>query len=242
MLMTELLHMHDNYIKEFDAKIIDIGENFVVLDRTAFYPEGGGQAGDAGWLSDGTTEITVTKTIKSEGQVRHLVDVTPPFTVGQTIHGRLDWDSRYRCMRFHTAQHVLSRFLLQTYGLETVGNNITPTKSRADYHPLEIFDDEMKHTVEDGVNEIFARGLDVRIEFMPRNEAISFLKEKGYQVRYLEMVPKSVKTFRVVIIDDYDASSCAGTHVANTREIGKIHIGKTKNVGAGKRRIYFTLE
>ena len=76
---------------------------------------------------------------------------------------------------------------------------------------------------------------------MPRNEAISFLEERGYQTRYLEMVPKSVKEFRVLIIGEYDVASCAGTHVANTREIGGIQINKSKNVGAGKRRIYFRL-
>jgi alanyl-tRNA synthetase len=76
---------------------------------------------------------------------------------------------------------------------------------------------------------------------MPRHDAISFLEERGYQTRYLEMVPKSVKEFRVLVIGQYDAASCAGTHVANTKEIGGIHIGKSKNVGAGKRRIYFQL-
>ena len=76
---------------------------------------------------------------------------------------------------------------------------------------------------------------------MPRKQAIEFLNQRGYQTRYLEMVPKSVTDFRVLIIGDYDAASCAGTHVKNTGEIGEIRIGKSKNVGAGKRRIYFKL-
>ena len=76
---------------------------------------------------------------------------------------------------------------------------------------------------------------------MPRADAIKFLEEKEYQTRYLEMVPKTVEEFRILLIGDYDAASCAGTHVANTSEIGSILIGKSKNVGAGVRRIYFKI-
>ena len=240
--MTELLHMKDNYLREFDAEVVETGENYVVLDRTAFYPEGGGQSGDRGVLSDGTHEVRVIDTKKSEGVVRHILESPGPFEKGARVHGVLDWDWRYECMRFHTAQHVLSRYLQLNHGLETYGNMIKPGKSRADYHPIDHFTDELKREVEEGVNAILAQNLDVRIEFMPRDEAIAFLRERGYQVRYLEMVPKSVKEFRVVMVGDYDAAACAGTHVANTREIGRIRIGKTKNVGAQKQRLYFSLE
>ncbi|MCF2136293.1 MAG: alanyl-tRNA editing protein [Candidatus Thorarchaeota archaeon] len=241
-MVTELLHMHDNYLQEFDAKIIELGDGYVILDRTAFYPEGGGQSGDRGVLSDGTSEVHVIDTKKREGKIFHLLDANPPFEVGATVHGKLDWDFRYECMRFHTAQHVLSRYLQINHGLETYGNMIKPGRSRADYHPIDHFTEELKREVEAGVNEIFAKNLDVTIQFMPRDEAIAFLREKGYQVRYLEMVPATVSEFRVVMVDDYDAAACAGTHVANTREIGKIRLGKTKNVGSKKQRLYFSLE
>ncbi len=240
--MTELLHMSDNYLREFDATIIEVGEGYVVTDKTAFYPEGGGQSGDRGTLSDGTNTVRVVDTKKREGKAVHLLDQAPPFEVGSSIHGVIDWDFRYECMRFHTAQHVLSRYLQLNHGLETYGNMIKPGRSRADYHPIDHFTDELKREVEAGVNEVLAKNLEVKIEFMPRDEAIAFLKEMGYQVRYLEMVPKTVKEFRVVMVDDYDAAACAGTHVANTREIGRIKIGKTKNVGAQKQRLYFSLE
>ena len=94
---------------------------------------------------------------------------------------------------------------------------------------LESFDEDMKRKVEAGVNEILDKNLDVEIRFMPRADAISFLKERDYQTRYLEMVPESVQDFRVLIIGDYDVASCAGTHVENTGEIGHIQIGKSKN-------------
>lgn len=238
--MTELLHMKDNYVQEFDATVISSGENYVILDRTAFYPEGGGQSSDIGILTDGTLTSHVSEVRKIEGEVRHILKDTT-FDVGSKIHGTIDWSHRYECMRFHTAQHVLSRYLQLNYNVETVGNNISPGESRADYSPLEAFDEDMKRNVEAGVNEILHQNIPVEIKFMPRKQAIEFLNQRGYQTRYLEMVPKSVTDFRVLIIGDYDAASCAGTHVKNTGEIGEIRIGKSKNVGAGKRRIYFKL-
>ena len=239
--MTELLHMRDNYIHEFDATVEEIHGDYVVLDRTAFYPEGGGQSGDRGILEFENRSVIVKNTKKEKGIVKHLVNEQLPFGVGDSVHGSLDWEYRYECMRFHTAQHVLSRFLQLKYDLETVGNMITPGESRADYSPIEHIDEAMKLEIENGVNELLLQNMEVTITFMPREEAISFLSKKGYQTRYLEMVPSSVKIFRVLLIDDYDAASCAGTHVANTSEIGEIQIAKTKNVGSGKRRLYFKL-
>ncbi len=238
--MTELLHMSDNYLREFDATVIESGDGYVVLDKTAFYPEGGGQSSDWGELSNGARTLSVKEVRKIEGGIRHLVD-GQSFEIGDSVHGIIDWARRYECMRFHTCQHVLSRYLQINYSAITKGNNIKPGESRADYTPLESFGEEMKREVEAGVNAILRQNLPVEIRHMPRAEAISFLEEKGYQTRYLEMVPKSVEEFRVLLIGDYDAASCAGTHVANTSEIGGIVIGKSKNVGAGVRRIYFKL-
>ncbi len=238
--MTELLHMSDNYAREFDATVIGSGAGYVVLDKTAFYPEGGGQTSDHGELSDNERTLTVKEVRKIEGEIRHLVD-GQSFEIGASVQGVIDWARRYECMRFHTCQHVLSRYLQLNYGVETKGNNIKPGESRADYTPLESFDEEMKREVEAGVNAIMSQNLPVEIQNMPRAEAISFLEAKEYQTRYLEMVPKSVTEFRVLLIGDYDAASCAGTHVANTSEVGGIMIGKSKNVGAGVRRIYFKL-
>ena len=238
--MTELLHMSDNYLREFDAVVESAGEDYVVLNRTVFYPEGGGQSTDYGTLSDGSRTVNVLEVRKVEGEIRHKLDA-PPFDVGVDLHGMIDWGRRHENMRFHTCQHVLSRYLQLHYNVETKGNNITPGRSRADYTPLESFDEDMKRKVEEGVNEILDKNLEVEIRFMPRDKAIIFLKERDYQTRYLEMVPESVQEFRVLLIGDYDAASCAGTHVKNTSEIGHIQIGKSKNVGAGVRRIYFKL-
>ncbi|MFW9844057.1 MAG: alanine--tRNA ligase-related protein, partial [Candidatus Thorarchaeota archaeon] len=136
--MTVLLHMTDNYLKEFDATVINSEDGYVVLDRTAFYPEGGGQSSDRGELSNGDRIITVKEVRKIDGEIRHLID-GQPFEVDAIIHGAIDWTRRYECMRFHTCQHVLSRYLQLNYGVETKGNNIKPGESRADYTPLESF-------------------------------------------------------------------------------------------------------
>lgn len=239
--LTEMLYMKDNYLKEFDAKVMGLTKDSIILDRTAFYYEGGGQIGDSGLLRKDDFEIRVVDTQKRESVVHHIVKDAHPFKIGDSVVGELNWAQRYECMRFHTAQHILSRYLQVNHGLETVGNQISCGHSRADYYPIEQFDEEMKVSVAEGVNEILARNLPVMIDFLPRNQAIEFLREKGYQYRYLEMVPDDVVEFRVVTIGDYDAASCAGTHVANTSEIGSIEIGKTKNVGTGKRRVYFSL-
>ncbi len=233
--------MRDNYIREFDATVIDLTDDSIVLDRTAFYPEGGGQVGDRGTLSLGSVLVPVVDTKKRDGRVHHIIRENIPFSIDQLVHGSIDWQRRYELMRFHTAQHILSRYLQMNYNLETVGNQISCGSSRADYSPIEQFDAEMMQSVEEGVNEVISSGLEVQVTFMPRERAISYLQEKGYQYRYMEMVPKSVKEFRIITIDDYDAASCAGTHVANTREIRGISLEKSKNVGAGKRRLYFSL-
>jgi misacylated tRNA(Ala) deacylase len=232
--------MRDNYIREFDATVVDLTNDSIVLDKTAFYPEGGGQLGDKGTLSFESVHVPVVDTKKRDGRVYHITSEKIPFSIGNVVRGSIDWQQRYELMRFHTAQHILSRYLQMNYGLETVGNQISHGSSRADYSPIEQFDDEMKQAVTLGVNEIISSGLEVQIAFMPRERAINYLREKGYQYRYVEMVPKSVREFRIITIGDYDAASCAGTHVANTKEIGAISIGKTKNVGAGKRRLYFS--
>lgn len=233
--------MRDNYLREFDAKIVSISDKGVVLDRSAFYPESGGQSGDKGKLVVDSKEYLIKTTKKTGGRIEHRLSSLEGLEAGMTVHGILDWDWRYECMRFHTCQHVLSRYLQLNYELVTVGNMIKPGESRADYTPLDAFPEKMKKEVETGVNELLSQNMDVETKFMPREQAISYLRERGYQTRYLEMVPDHVKEFRVLLIGDYDAASCAGTHVHNTSEIGLIRIKKSKNVGAQKQRIYFSL-
>jgi Ser-tRNA(Ala) deacylase AlaX len=239
--MTELLYMRDNYVKEFEAVVEKVTEDSIITDRSAFYPEGGGQVGDRGFFKNANSTMEVVNTKRRNRQVHHISKDEIPFDSGDRVLGILDWDRRYELMRFHTAQHLISRYLQMNYDLETVGNQIKPGQSRADYSPINDFTNEMIADLEEGIADLVSKGIDVQIQFMPREKAVEFLHERGYQTRYLDMVPDSVKEFRILLIGDYDASSCAGTHVRNTREIGGITIDKTKNVGSGKQRIYFSL-
>ncbi|NHJ47884.1 MAG: alanyl-tRNA editing protein [Asgard group archaeon] len=245
MAKTEMLYMQDNYVKAFDAEIIAKGDDYLVLNRTAFYPEGGGQESDVGTISfkGNTFTISKVKTDRETREVKHIIaDSLNLPEIGDEVHCKLDWDIRLIHMRYHTALHVLSTYMKEHFNAEVVGNNISIRNGRADFAPLDALTPEQMKTIEDGVNEIIAQNLPVKISFMPRDEAKTFLKEKGYQVDYIEMVPKSVKTFRVISVGDYDHASCAGTHVANTSEIGKIKVVKRRSIGKGKERITLAFE
>jgi len=241
-MQTKMLYMEDNYLKTFSAKVIAIGEDYVVLDQTAFYPLGGGQESDSGTLTFNGKVLTIKNVRRDQGQVKHFIVETETLPkVGDAVECSLDWEKRFTHMRYHSAIHVLSRYMQLEYKADVLGNNISTRNGRADFS-LEnsLKEDELKH-IEDGVNEIIKKDLPITIKFMPREEAISFLEERGYQTDYINMVPPSVKTFRVISVGDYDFASCAGTHVANTSEIGSIKITKRRSVGQGRERITLAL-
>ena len=239
--MTERLYLKDCYLKEFNAKIIDITSNGVILDQTSFYPESGGQLGDTGYLLSGKNSFKVTYTRQKQGKILHELNSTEGLELGMSIQGKLDWKQRNGQMRVHTAQHIISRYFQLNHKAETVSTHLKNTESRVDLHPIGKLSPENLSTISDEINEIFGRKMHVIISFLPREEAIEFLKEKEYQTKYLDMVPSSVKEFRIVSINDYDWAACAGTHVKNTAEIGKVSLNKTKNKGKLRERITYSL-
>ena len=239
--MTERLYLKDCYLKEFTAKIIDLTSNGVILDQTSFYPLSGGQLGDNGILKTATNSYEVLNTIQKQGNIIHELNSLEKLEIGQSIQGKLDWKQRYGQMRVHTAQHIISRYFQLNHNAETVSTHLKNTESRVDLHPIGKLSPENLSTISDEINEIFGRKMHVIISFLPREEAIEFLKEKEYQTKYLDMVPSSVKEFRIVSINDYDWAACAGTHVKNTAEIGKVSLNKTKNKGKLRERIKYSL-
>jgi Ser-tRNA(Ala) deacylase AlaX len=210
------------------------------MDRTAFYPEGGGQLGDRGTLEYQNKAIKVTNTRLYKGKIVHEVP-EENFPLGVEVKGILDWDFRYKLMRAHSAQHVISRWFQLNYEAETVSTQLKYDKSRLDFQPLEKISSEQLETITFNINEILSQNLQITITSRPRKEAIEFLKQKNYQIKYLEMVPKSVRNFRIVTIGDYDFAACAGTHVKNTSEIGSISFLSTKNKGKLRERIFYTV-
>ena len=236
--MTEMLYMKDidsNYIREFDAKVVERGFDYVVLDRTAFYPLGGGQPSDTGFLAWAGGKAEVREVTKKEGVKHHLVQ--NPDTVPEHVHGVLNWDKRYAHMRMHTAQHIVSGVVYDLWKARTVGNQLYHDRSRIDFAPVK-FTDEMVAQLEQKTNEILTSGAKVEIVTAIRSE---LEKNVDAQRANLDLLPKSVQELRVVRVPDFDVCPCAGTHVRSLAEIGKIKVVKRENKGKDRERITYEL-
>jgi len=236
--MTELMYMKDvesNYIKEFDAKVVERGFDYVVLDRSAFYPLGGGQPSDTGSLTWAGGKADVKEVTKKEGVRHHLVQ--NPELVPDQVHGVLNWERRYAHMKMHTAQHIVSGVVYDLWKARTVGNQLYHDRSRIDFAPVK-FTDEMVSELEKKTNEILATGAKVDICTESRAE---IEKNVDAQRANLDLLPKSVSELRVVKVEQYDLCPCAGTHVRSLSEIGKIKIVKKENKGKDRERITYEL-
>ena len=236
--MTELLYMKDtesNYIREFDAKVIERGFDYVVLDRTAFYPLGGGQPSDIGYLEWPGGRAEVKEVTKKEGIRHHLVQ--NPDIVPDHVHGVLNWGRRYAHMKMHTAQHIVSGVVYDLWKARTVGNQLYHDRSRIDFAPIKLTD-EMVAELESKVNEVLSTGSKVEILNMARTE---LEKNIDAQRANLDLLPKSVQDLRVVVVQDFDTCPCAGTHVRSLAEIGKIKITKRENKGKDRDRITYEI-
>ncbi len=234
--MNKMLYMEDCYLKEFDATVTSVEGSRVELDQTAFYPESGGQPADFGWLSANGAEYKVVNTIKDKGRVLHELD-KPGLNPGDKVHGKIDWDRRYIFMRYHTACHVLSTIIHNTAGAEITGNQIGLDQTRVDFS-LKEFDREHFNNYVIAANRLLDDARKVTLRMLPREEAFQI----PALVKLRMMLPESIKIIRIVDIDGFDQQACAGTHVANTKEIGHIKVIDMKNKGADNRRAYFVLE
>lgn len=241
--MTKVLYMGEwrgdesvenpNYVREFDANITKKGETFVVLDKTAFYALGGGQPSDIGMLKWEGGESKVAEVLKKK-ELRHFVDTVPQT---DQVHGVLDWDLRNAHMKMHTAQHVLSSVVFKMFKARTAGNQVHADHSRVDFQPIKFSEEDMAR-VEEGCNEIVKEAVPVHIY----EEERQILEEKMAEQRYiLNMIPKSIPRLRVVDILGIDICPCAGTHVKNTSELGKVHILERRSKGKDIDRIVYEL-
>lgn len=227
--MTELLFLSDSYLKEFSAKIIKSGSDFVVLDRTCFFYESSGQECDVGFLDD----VKVLSVKNAGGEIRHFLE-SNTFKIGDAVKGIIDWKGRYALMRMHSAAHVLARTLYTLYNAIVVGGQLHVDISHDDYKPLTGVD---KETIVREFNSIVSHNLPIITRNVPRAEAERIYKAGGLNF----LVPASVSIVRLVEIKDFDVNACAGTHVKNTGEIGALEIVKVDNKGSGVKRIYFRL-
>jgi misacylated tRNA(Ala) deacylase len=233
---TEMLFMKDCYLREFEAKVLQKGEDggrhFVVLDKTAFYPVGGGQPSDKGTLNG----IPVIAVQKDSGVVKHYVE--KPVETAHVV-GAIDWERRHAFMRMHTAQHVLSAIVLDLWGSSTAGNQIELDYSRIDFHPLTPPAD-LIDVLTGRFNDIVDKALPVKIYFTTRDDVMKSIDERRRHL--FARLPETVKEIRIVDVDGTDKVPCGGTHVANTQEIGHIKITKLENKGKDTWRVRFELE
>lgn len=232
--MTELLYLEDSYLKEFQAKVIEVfvEENAIGLDRTAFYPTGGGQPCDFGEIEFEGKTSKVIKVNKIEGKILHFLDGELP-EVGSKLVGKIDWERRYKMMRTHTSMHALSAVVWRDYQAQVTGGNIEPLSGRLDFE-FEKLTADMTSEIEEKVNFEIKKGLEVTSEILPRAEAEKIpdlIRTK------INLLPPNLTKIRVVKIAGLDLQADGGTHVRNTSVIGTIKIVDYKSKGRINKRI-----
>jgi len=232
--MTDELFRKDSYIRECDAKVVALGAQAVAVDRTVFYPLGGGQPGDTGsmnWAA-GNAKIVDTR-YGDSGEILHVLeDGSPLPAVGESVHLELDWERRYRHMRMHTAMHLLGAVL--KYGV--TGGNISVDKSRLDF--------DMEDTVD---KEAVGAALQVLVEedhpISCRWISDAELDANPELVRTMSVQPPRGKgEVRLLEIEGVDLQPCGGTHLKSTAEVGKVRIGKVEKKGRRNRRVNIHLD
>lgn len=237
--MTEQLYQLDSYLKAFDARVIAVEGNAVALDRTAFYPSGGGQPCDIGVLtSDGTTwEVTQTRKSKTGAHVWHEVSGALP-AAGASMHGAINWDRRYQLMRTHTAMHILCGVIFRDYGAQVTGGNMEPLQGRLDFE-FETMRSELIKEIEAKINLEVVAARPVRVQILPREQAFEIpdlIRTK------INLLPEGISEVRTVEIVGLDLQADGGTHVANTSEVGRLRIMDYKSKGKLNKRIVVAVE
>ncbi len=232
--MTELLAHTDAYLKEFEATVVAVEpeQNAVALDKTVFFPGGGGQPPDRGWL-DGKLII---KLKRPEGHIWHWLEERPPAR-GDIVQGRRDWERRYKRMRTHTAFHILCGVVWRDYGAQVTGGNMGLLKGRMDFE-FETLRQELVQEIEGKLNQEVAAARPVQVRTLPREEAFKIpdlIRTK------INLLPKGITQVRIVEIEGLDLQADGGTHVANTREVGTIKVAGYESKGKINKRIRLEL-
>lgn len=239
--MTALLYTTDSYLREFSAIVaaVDPEQRALALDRTAFYPGGGGQPADSGVLLVAGRSLPVVN-VKRGGE--HIWHILAPgaalLSVGESVVGRLDWERRYALMRTHTALHILCGVVWRDYGAQVTGGNMDPLQGRMDFE-FATLRGELVGEIEAKCNAEVAAARAVRVKILPRAEAFQIpdlIRTK------INLLPEGISEVRTVEIVGLDLQADGGTHVANTSEVGRIRVIDYKSKGAINKRIYIALE
>ena len=217
--MTEQLYQTDSYLTEFEAQVIRVvpEDRLVALNRTAFYPGGGGQPSDTGRLAD----VKVVGCRAAGGEILHLLDGPAP-ELGARLHAAIDWDRRHKLMRTHTAMHVLCGVVFRDYGALVTGGDMELLRGRMDFEFARL-ESKLVSEIEAAVNREIVATRDVRVQILPREEAFQIpdlIRTK------INLLPEAITEVRTVEIVGLDLQADGGTHVRNTLEVGRIRIAR----------------
>ena len=239
--MTDLLYYQDAYLRDFAATVTAVepsaGTVRIALDRTAFYPGGGGQPNDLGWLTLDGVRLAVAEVKKEGGILWHTLAGEVPVKVGDAAQGTLDWERRYQLMRTHTAMHILCGVVWRDYAASVTGGNMEPGQSRMDFE-FAALSKELCAQIEAKCNVEIAAARPIRTQSLPREAAFQIpdlIRTK------INLLPAGINQIRTVELVGLDLQADGGTHVANTQEVGGMKIIDYKSKGAINKRIYIEL-
>ena len=226
--MTELLYLRDAYLRQFDATVTAVDGASVALDRTAFYPTGGGQPHDTGMIG----AAAVVDVRKDGDEVWHRLDGPVP-APGDSVRGVVAWDRRHELMRTHTAMHVLCGVIWNEYRVPVTGGNMEPLSARMDFE-FDPLPEGFGPRIEQLVNAELRADRPIEVSFVARSAAVL---DRDLIRTKVNLVPEHVAEVRVVDIVGLDKQADGGTHVRSTSEVGLIRVVKTESKGKGNKRI-----
>jgi len=230
--MTEQIYNSDAYIKELDSKVIDVKNDYIVLDKTIFFPGGGGQPNDLGIILSKNDEISVEKVSWQDGNIAHFIKENN-FKIGDSIKCKIDWERRFKLMRTHTALHILCGVIWRDYQAAVTGGNMEPLKGRMDFE-FPSLSAELTEEIEQKVNIEVQKDRKITVDFLPREEAFQIPDLIRTKVNLL---PESLKIIRTINIHGLDLQADGGTHVSSTLKVGKIKITGHESKGKINKRI-----
>ena len=237
--MTDLLFHKDSYLQSTNATVIKIVEdNGIVLDRTVFYPGGGGQPHDLGVISIGNQNVAVTKVQNVKGEVIHWVEDNHGITTGQSVTAEIDWDRRYTLMRTHTALHILCGVVWRDYKAQVTGGDMQPGTARMDFE-FENMTAEFAEKIEDTINREVNDNRTIEVNFLTReqaNQVPDLIRTK------INLLPEAISEIRTIDISGLDLQADGGTHVKNTSEVGFIKVTGHESKGRINKRLRIALD
>jgi misacylated tRNA(Ala) deacylase len=232
--MEKPLYMDNCYLKEFEATVESVKDDkYVILDKTAFYPLGGGVSFDTGVLLRDNEEFPVVYAGKFDDKISHEVS-KPGLKQGDKVIGIINWERRYKLMKLHTTAHLLASIFHNKSHAKITGGNIEPEKARMDFS-LENFDRQIVDDYCKLANELIHKNASIKVKYMEREEALKIPD----MVKLANKMPPDVETLRIVEIEGIDTQADGGCHVNELREIGKIEIIKVENKGKNNRRVHY---